>query len=256
MKQVLEGRHALVTGGGGGIGSAIAAALCAHGARVTLLGRERANLERAASSAKGAYCISADVASAESVSAAFAAARSHAGPIEILINAAGAATSGRLHDTTTQAWDRMLAVNLSGVFFCCREVVGPMVEAGYGRIVNVASTAGLTGYGYVAAYCAAKHGVVGLTRALALETANKGVTVNAVCPGYTETPMLEESVSTIVRTTGRSSEAARAALLSGTPRGVFVTPEEVANAALWLCCPGSEAVTGHAIAIDGGELAG
>jgi NAD(P)-dependent dehydrogenase (short-subunit alcohol dehydrogenase family) len=256
MMQMLRGKHALVTGGGGGIGTAIAVALAALGAKVTLVGRDREKLERAASSAKGARCVPADIANADSVRSAFAAACLELGPIHMLINAAGAAASGRFERTSTESWERTLAVNLSGVFFCCREVVGPMIEAGYGRIVNVASTAGLTGYRYVAAYCAAKHGVVGLTRALALETAHKGITVNAVCPGYTETTMLEASVSNIVATTGRSTEAARAALLSGTPRGAFVTPEEVANAAVWLCSPGSEAVTGQAIAIDGGELAG
>jgi NAD(P)-dependent dehydrogenase (short-subunit alcohol dehydrogenase family) len=256
MTPALAGRHALVTGGGGAIGAAIAGVLAGHGASLTLLGRDRARLEHAATVAGGASVVTADVRDAEAVAAAFASAAKHAGPIDLLVNAAGVAAGRPFGEITLAQWRETLDVNLTGVFLCCREVLGPMLEAGFGRIVNIASTAGLRGYRYVAAYCAAKHGVVGLTRALALETAKHGITVNAVCPGYTETAMLEETIANIVAKTGRSADAARAALLRETPRGTFTRPLEVANAVAWLCMPGAEAVTGQTIAVDGGELAG
>lgn len=262
MSSELPGRHALVTGGSGGIGAAIASTLASRGAAVTLVGRDRTRLDAAARSISAANviaavtAITADVADERSVAEAFARARAQTGPIDILVNAAGAAAGARATDVTLQAWSDTLGANLTGVFLCCREALAPMLDAGFGRIVNVASTAGLRGYRYVSAYCAAKHGVVGLTRALALESAARGVTVNAVCPGYTETAMLEDTVANIKAKTGRSAEEARAALLRDTPRGVFTRPEEVAAAVVWLCSTAAAAVTGQAIAIDGGELAG
>jgi NAD(P)-dependent dehydrogenase (short-subunit alcohol dehydrogenase family) len=254
--QALAGRHALVTGGGGGIGFAIATSLAGQGAAVTVVGRNREKLDRVVSALGGALAVTADVTQAESVAAAFAHSREQFGPIDILVNVAGLARSARFVDTSIEDWDRAIAVNLRGVYLCCREVVGPMCEAGQGRIVNIASTAGLRGYRYVTAYCAAKHGIVGLTRALALEVADRGVTVNAVCPGYTETHLLEDSIANIVAKTGKSSASARAALLRDIPRGSFVTPAEVAETVSWLCRREAQAITGLALAVDGGELAG
>jgi NAD(P)-dependent dehydrogenase (short-subunit alcohol dehydrogenase family) len=156
--------------------------------------------------------------------------------------------------TDAAMWQRMLDVNLSGAYHCIQAALPGMLDAGWGRIVNVASTAGLTGYRYVAAYCAAKHGLVGLTRALALELAAKGITVNAVCPGYTETDIVQEAVANIVRKTGRSEEQARAELASGNPQGRLVRPEEVAHAVAMLCMPDAAAMNGQSIAVAGGEV--
>ena len=156
--------------------------------------------------------------------------------------------------TDSNLWRRMMTVNLDGTFHCIQAALPGMLDAGWGRIVNIASTAGLTGYAYVSAYCAAKHGVIGLTRALALEVAAKGVTVNAVCPGFTDTDMLKESLANIVAKTGRTPEATRAELAARNPQKRFIQPEEVANAVTWLCLPGSEAITGQTIAVAGGEV--
>lgn len=254
--QALSGRHAFITGGGGGIGSATAIALAGHGANVTLAGRDRSRLDRAEESIGSAFVVTIDVRDEASVKHAFEQARHKFGAIDILVNAAGYAHSAPAKSTSLDEWREVVDVNLTGTFLCCREALGPMIEARFGRIVTVASTAALRGYRYVAAYCAAKHGIVGLTKALALETAASNVTVNAVCPGYTQTPMLDETIGNIVAKTGRSAAEAREALLEQTPRGVFVHPSEVAAAVAWLCLPGAEGVTGQAIAVDGGELAG
>jgi len=254
--QALAGRHAFVTGGGGGIGSAAAVALAGHGANVTLAGRDRGRLDRAAESIGSACVTTIDVRDETSVKHAFAHARERFGDVDILVNAAGYAHGAPAHRVTFDDWREAIDVNLTGTFLCCREALGPMIDAHFGRIVSVASTAALRGYRYVAPYCAAKHGVIGLTRALALETAASNVTVNAVCPGYTQTSMLDETLANIVAKTGRTVAEARAALLKDTPRGAFVHPTEVAEAIAWLCLPGAEGVTGQAIAVDGGELAG
>jgi NAD(P)-dependent dehydrogenase (short-subunit alcohol dehydrogenase family) len=251
--RALEGRHAVVTGGGRGIGAAIAVALAEQGARVTLMGRDRVRLE-AQAHALAAHAVTVDVANPDSVTAAFARAEQAGGPLEILVNNAGMVTTAPFVRTELAAWGQMLGVNLTGTYLCCRQVIPGMLERGYGRVVNIASTAGLTGYAYVTAYCAAKHGVIGLTRALALETARRNVTVNAVCPGYTDTDIVGEAVATIVRKTGKSADEARAALVARNPQQRLVRPEEVANAALWLCLPGAEAITGQAIAVAGGEI--
>jgi NAD(P)-dependent dehydrogenase (short-subunit alcohol dehydrogenase family) len=176
------------------------------------------------------------------------------GPVDVLINNAGAADSSPFARTTSDAWHAMLEVNLTGVFLMSRAVLPEMVERGWGRIVSIASTAGLKGYAYVATYCAAKHGVIGMTRSLALEVAPKGVTVNAICPGYTETELLSESVANIVDKTGASEDEARAQLLESNPQGRFVSPEEVAEAAAWLVGPNAGAITGQAIVVAGGEV--
>ncbi|MEJ1160872.1 SDR family NAD(P)-dependent oxidoreductase [Prosthecomicrobium sp. N25] len=252
----LSGRHALVTGAGSGIGAAVARALAGAGARVSLAGRRREPLAETAAALgaqAGAIAI-LDVTDRAAVAAGVAAVEAEAGPVSILVNNAGRAASGPFERIAAETWDDMLAVNLTGAFLVTQAVLPGMLARRAGRIVNVASTAGLVGYPYVAAYVAAKHGLVGLTRALALEVARKGVTVNAVCPGFTETPLLDGSVATIVEKTGRTAEAARSDLARANPMGRLVTPEEVADAVVWLASPGAAAVNGQAIAIAGGEV--
>lgn len=253
--QPLQGQHALVTGAGQGIGAAIVQQLLAQGARVTVLGRRAAPLQQLVD-AHPDQCqlVLADVAQPQAVQAAFAQATSAWGAMDILVNNAGQAQSAPFAKMDMALWQQMLDVNLTGTMHCIQQVLPQMLARGYGRIVNVASTAGLTGYAYVAAYCAAKHGVVGLTRALALEVATKGITVNAVCPGYTETDIVTTSIERIVAKTGRSPEAAMAEFVKGNPQQRLVQPDEVANAVLWLCGRGAGAITGQAIAVAGGEV--
>jgi NAD(P)-dependent dehydrogenase (short-subunit alcohol dehydrogenase family) len=249
--ETLKGKHAVVTGASRGIGLAIAQALHAHGARVTLMARDAQALEAAAASLGGGTSWQAvDVTDPASVAAAFA----RAGAADILVNNAGQAASSAFTRTDAALWQRMLDANLNGAFHCIQAALPGMLDAGWGRIVNVASTAGLTGYRYVAAYCAAKHGLVGLTRALALEFAKEGITVNAVCPGYTDTDLVQEAVANIVNKTGRSEEQARAGLAGANPQGRLVRPEEVAHAVAMLCMPQAAAMNGQAIAVAGGEV--
>ena len=253
----LDGRHALVTGAARGIGAAIARALAGDGARLTLLGRNAEALQRLAAAlpGEGHGIAVADVADEAQVQAAFEAARGARGPLAVLVNNAGQAESAPFAKTSLELWQRMLAVNLTGSFLCCRAALPDLLAAaGRGRIVNVASTAGQKGYAYVAAYTAAKHGVVGLTRSLALELARKGVTVNAVCPGYTETDILRESIANVVAKTGRSEDEARAGFAAGNPQGRIVQPAEVADAVRWLCGDGAAAITGQCISVSGGEV--
>lgn len=250
-------RHALVTGGGRGIGAAIARALLLQGARVTITGRGQQALDATVDELApfGEIAgVAMDVASAASVAGAFSAARARFGPIHVLVNNAGQAASAPFLKTGEDSWQRMLDVNLTGSWHCMREALPDMLEARWGRIVNVASTAGLTGYSYVSAYCAAKHGVVGLTRAVALEVAAKGVTVNAVCPGYTETDIVRDAVANIMEKTGRSEEQARLELAAANPQRRLVQPEEVASAVGWLCGPDAAAMNGQSIAVAGGEI--
>lgn len=224
----LEGQHAVVTGGGTGIGAAIASALAAEGARLTLVGRRREPLEATAGEMRGAFTASADVTERAQVGAAFAAAREANGPISILIANAGAATAVPFAKLTPELWRETLAVNLDGVFHCCQAALPDLLAAQAGRVVTVASVAGLVGAPYIAHYVAAKHGAVGLTRALAAEFAGHGLTANAVCPGYVDTDLSDQSVANIRAKTGRSEEDARAGLAAMNPSGRLITPEEVA----------------------------
>jgi NAD(P)-dependent dehydrogenase (short-subunit alcohol dehydrogenase family) len=254
MTGKLAGRHAVVTGAGRGIGAAIATALAAEGGRLTLIGRGEAELRAKAGELPDAQAISCDVTDEAAVATAFERAVEAFGPVAVLINNAGAADSAPFVRTSLALFRRMLDVNLIGTFLCSRAALPGMLEAGFGRIVNVASIAGLKGAPYIAAYCAAKHGVVGLTRALAMETAAKGITVNVVCPSYTDTNMARRAIANIIEKTGRSAVEAEAELVRKNPQGRLVTPEEVAATVLWLCAPGAEAITGQAIAIAGGEV--
>lgn len=253
----LAGRHALVTGGGSGIGAAIAMTLAEAGATVTLAGRTIARLEASLATLPGPGrhgCVPIDVTDGESVRAGFAAAETERGPLDILIANAGAAPSAPYSRIDRAAWDQAMAVNATGAFLCMQAALPGMVKRGRGRVVAVASTAGLKGYGYVAHYVAAKHAVIGTVRALAAEVAGSPVTVNAVCPGFTETPLLDGAVDTIVAKTGRSADEARAALAKSNPQGRLVKPEEVADAVLWLVGDGAASVTGQAIVVAGGEV--
>jgi NAD(P)-dependent dehydrogenase (short-subunit alcohol dehydrogenase family) len=251
----LTGHHAVVTGAGSGIGRAAAERLADAGCQVTLIGRHVARLNETADRIGDlAYPAPADVTDSDALAAAIEAGRDRFGPVDILINNAGAATSAPFLKTDAEALRAMLALNLEAPAEAARLVLPGMLTRRWGRIVNVASTAGLKGYAYVSAYVAAKHGLVGLTRALALEVATKGVTVNAVCPGFTDTDMVARSVEAITGKTGRSEEEARAALAASNPQGRLITPDEVAQTIVWLCGEGASGVNGAALPVAGGEL--
>ena len=252
----LQGKHALVTGGAQGIGWAIAQALLVQGMRVSISGRDTTRLQQAQAGYAGEnlFALQMDVASAASVDQGFCAAEKQFGTVDVLINNAGQVVSAPFLKTSAGLWQQMLDVNLTGSFHCMQRALPAMRTAGWGRIVNVASTAGLQAYPYVAAYVAAKHGLIGLTRALALEVAAQGITVNAVCPGYTETAIVEQAVTTIAAKTGCSAEQARATLTAANPQRRLIQVEEVANAVVWLCQPASAAMNGQAIAVAGGEV--
>ena len=258
-ERYLEGHHAIVTGGSRGIGAAIAEALARRGARLTLVSRTADALVQRARAIGGEHGVdvgtaACDVTDAGAVAGAFARAVDERGAAGILVNNAGTAESATFAQTDRALWDRMLAVNLTATFICTGELLPGMLEARWGRVVSVASTAGLRGYKTMTAYCAAKHGVVGFTRALAQETAKHGITVNAVCPGYTETDLVGTAVDNIVAALGKSAEEARAMLVRPIPRGRLTAPGEVAAAVAWLCSPEAAAVTGIAMPIAGGEV--
>lgn len=249
--------HALITGAGSGIGAAVARTLASQGYRLSLAGRRVAALESTAATLDNpehSLCLACDVTDQASVNQAFERGEQAFGPVEVLVNCAGAAPTTPFHKLGAEQWQQVLDVNLNGVFHCCARAIGPMRERGAGRIVNIASTASLKGYAYVSAYCAAKHGVLGLTRALALETATKGITVNAVCPGYTDTDIIRDAVANIVAKTGRSEDEALQQFTRTNPQGRLIEPQEVADTVLWLCSDAARSITGQAISVSGGEI--
>lgn len=245
---MMLGKRVLITGGGTGVGADMARAFAGAGAQVVVTGRREAPLQALARANPSIRAVLADVTQEDSVRAMFQAA----GPCDIVIANAGAAESGLLARSTLDQWNAMISVNLTGVFLTLRE--GLLQMPGWGRLISVASIAGLKGFAYAAPYAAAKHGVVGLTRSLALEVAKKPITVNAICPGYLDTEMTERSIANIVAKTGKTAPEAQAILTASNPQGRLIAPEEVTATALWLCGPGAESVNGQAIALSGGEV--
>ncbi|MBK5912551.1 3-hydroxyacyl-CoA dehydrogenase [Rhodothalassium salexigens] len=250
----LAGMHAVVTGGATGIGAAVAGRLARAGAAVTLMARNAERLAEAAEALPAAAGEVCDVTDEGGVRRAFDHAVRRFGPVAILVNNAGIAPTGPLAKISLADWQRVLDVNLTGAFLCSRAVIPAMVEAGWGRIVTIASTAGLRAYPYASAYVASKHGAVGLTRAMALELASTGVTANAVCPGYADTDIVAASVRTIVEKTGREADEALAALVKANPQKRLIDPQEVAATVMWLCSSDARSVTGQALAVAGGEV--
>lgn len=244
----LSGKNVLITGGGTGVGAAMAEAFVNAGANVCIAGRRCAPLEHVAQRLPSVMTLIADVTDENSVADMFELA----GPVDIVIANAGAALSSPFSKTTLADWNAMTQVNLTGVFLTFRAGLNAM--SGWGRLISVASTAGLKGYPYVAAYAAAKHGVIGLTRSVALEVASTAITVNALCPGFLDTEMTSRSVATIMEKTKMTKDQAKARLAKHNPQGRLIHPREVAQAALWLCGPGSGSINGQAIAISGGEI--
>jgi len=248
MTMSVSGKRALVTGGGSGIGSTIALALAEAGAAVTICGRRRQQLDETAARHKNIHAEVADVTDQKSLVQLYSR-----GPFDVVVANAGGAQSAPAEKISAELWANTLNVNLTGAFFSVQPALAGMRAKKWGRIVFIASTAGIRAAPYVAPYVAAKHGVIGLMRTLALETAKDGITVNAICPSYTETPMLEQAVARIVATTKRSEAEARAALAAKNPQGRFITPQEVADTVLWLCTDSSASITGQAISLSGGE---
>lgn len=249
----LAGQHAVITGGGTGIGAAIARRLSAEGAMLTLAARNVDRLRAVAGTLADAEALYLDITDEDSVASAMRAANARA-PVSILINNAGGAETAPLAKTPLDLWQRMLTLNLTGTFLCCRAFLPSVIAAPNGRIINIASTAGLKGYTYTGAYAAAKHGVIGMTRSLALELAGTRATANAVCPGFTDTDLVARSIDAVTGKTGMTREAALSAFVTGNPQNRLIDPDEVAAAVFWLCDPLSASVNGQSIAIAGGEV--
>ncbi len=250
----LEGRHALITGGGTGIGAAAAAHLHAAGAKVSLLGRRLEPLQEVAKRLSG-YAVSCDVTQPDQIANAFEEARTVNGPIEMLVVNAGIAESAPFHKMTRESWDKIIATNLTAAFDCSRAAIDDLLESDNGRLVFVASVASLRGVPYAAHYAASKHGLLGLTRSLAAEYAKTNLTVNAVCPGYVDTPMTDQSIARVSQITGRSEEQSRSAITNMNASGRLVDPDGIATMILTLCLPQSRDINGAAVTIDGGTSA-
>ncbi len=249
-------RHALVTGAGTGIGAEITRHLHAAGHRVTLVGRRREPLQQLADAlGDNSQIVSADVTDPDNLKTAFATAEARFNTAEILVNCAGMAPTAPFHRIAFDDWQRTMDVNVNGVFHCTQLALAGMREAGWGRIINIASVASLRGFPYVAGYCASKHAVLGMTRALALEVATQGITVNAVCPGYVDTDIVRDAIAGIVAKTGRTEAEAMQHFTESNPQERLIEAAEVATAVGWLCSDGAASVTGQAIAIDGGGTA-
>lgn len=250
----VEDKHVIVTGGGTGVGAEIAQAMAHAGAKVTVMGRSEEPLRKVAKQHKFIGWVVCDVTDPEAVKQAFVQARGLNGPITVAVANAGAAESVPFAKMTPDQLQAMLSVNLVGVANVWQAALADMKSEGWGRMIAIASTAGLKGYPYVSAYCAAKHGVVGLTRALAVELAGIGITVNAVCPGFTGTPLLDRSIANIVEKTGMSEDEARASLMAANPQKRLIQTSEVAGSVLWLCSDAAQSVNGHALSLSGGEI--
>ena len=255
----LAGQHAMVTGGSRGIGAAISNYLARLGANISLTGRTEETLATQAEHLKSEYRVRAftalgDMSQELDVERCFTSAVKSLGSIHILINNAGIGKSAPFHRMDPEFWNTIIGLNLTGTFLCTRQVFGAMRDAGFGRIVNISSTVGLRGYPYIAAYCASKHGVIGLTRTLALECVKQGITVNAICPGYTDTDLVSGAVDAIVAKTGRDREDIQSEIDNMSPMGRMVTPDEVAETVAWICLPSSASITGQAIVVAGGSV--
>ena len=248
--QSLEGRHALVTGGATGIGLAITKSLVSAGARVTIASRNIERVNAVAAELEGVNGVALDVTSPKNISDVFEQLEA----VDILVNNAGIAFATPFQKMSLEQWSGVMAVNLTGVFLCTQAVLASMCERDRGRIINIASTAGLQGAPYISAYAASKHGLVGMTRSLGLELAATGITANCVCPGFTDTDMVTDAINNITSKTGRSEAEALAELVKHNPQQRLITPEEVANTVLWLCQDSSRSITGQSIVIGGGNI--
>jgi NAD(P)-dependent dehydrogenase (short-subunit alcohol dehydrogenase family) len=259
VSKPLKGQHALITGGSRGIGAAISNALAALGADISLIARDLKTLEIQSNHLKSEFGVnvfstSTDITNEKEIESSFKKSEKINGAVDILINNAGIGKSMPFHKMDLDFWKTTLDLNLTGTFLCTKQVYENMRERGYGRIINISSTVGLRGYPYIAAYAASKHAVIGLTRTLALEAVKKGITVNAICPGYTETDLVSEAIDNIAKTSGRDKVTIKTEIENMSPMGRLVTPEEVAESAAWLCLPSSASVTGQAIVVAGGSV--